>query len=205
MPSTVILRPQTRQPASTRSTPGPSATTRPHEVHPGRPQPVSFDYWRYLSEVIQPEPVEARDKVMMGMLVPLGIEKSKPFSPNERQRKILSEAAQVGELMARTNAFDKRYANAAVWPNKKWEYVNMVELDQNNNYTTQGDERGSWYYEAIGNTVGMQGRTLNFGQVYLETPKDKDGNWLDGGKTYRITVPANPQFWAFKFVRDWDR
>src|SRR5262245_39888556 len=31
--------------------------------------PVSLDYWKYLSEVIQPEPIEARDKVMLGMLV----------------------------------------------------------------------------------------------------------------------------------------
>ena len=102
--------------------------------------------------------------------------------------------------MARTNAFDKRYAGATVWPGKKWEYANMVELDQDNNYSTQIDERGSWFYEAIGNSVGMQGRTLNFGQVYLETSKDKDGNWLDGSKTYRFRVPANPpvmQFWSF--------
>src|SRR5262245_21592592 len=105
--------------------------------------PVSLDYWKYLSEVIQPEPVEARDKVMFGMLVPLGIEKGKPFNPDERQKKILTEAARVGELMARTNAFDKRYANAAVWPGKKWEYANMVELDQDNNFYTQVDERGS--------------------------------------------------------------
>ena len=163
-------------------------------------QPVGLDYWKYLADVIQPEPVEARDKVMLGMLVPLGIEKGKSFGPNERQRKILAEAAQVGELMARTNAFDKRFANATVWPGKKWEYANMVELNQDNNYYTQIDERGSWYYEAIGNTAGMQGRILNFGQVYLEASKDKDGNWLDGGKTYRMRVPANPpvvQFWSF--------
>jgi hypothetical protein len=161
--------------------------------------PVSLDYWRYLSEVIQPEPIEARDKVMLGMLVPLGIEKGKPFNPDERQKKILTEAAQVGELMARTNAYDKRYAHSTVWPGKKWEYANMVELDQDDNFYTQVDERGSWFYEAIGNTVGMQGRTLNFGQVYLETSKDKDGHWLDGGKTYRMRVPANPpvvQFWS---------
>jgi hypothetical protein len=62
--------------------------------------PVSLDYWKYLSEVIQPEPIEARDKVMLGMLVPLGIEKGKPFNPTERQKRILAEAAQVGELMA---------------------------------------------------------------------------------------------------------
>jgi hypothetical protein len=33
----------------------------------------------------------------------------------------------------------------------------------------------------------------------LETSKDKDGNWLDGGKTYRFRVPANVpviQFWS---------
>jgi hypothetical protein len=163
-------------------------------------QPVSVDYWRYLSEVIQPEPVEDRDKIMLGMLVPLGIEKGKPFEPDDRQKKILTDAAQVGELMARANAYDKRFAGATVWPGKRWEYANMVELSQDNNYYTQIDERGSWFYEAIGNTAGMQGRILNFGQVYLETSKDKDGNWLDGGKTYRVRVPANPpvvQFWSF--------
>jgi hypothetical protein len=162
-------------------------------------QPVGLDYWKYLSEVIQPEPVDERDMVMMGMLVPLGIEKGKPFNPTEQQKKLLTEAAQLGELMARSNAYDKRFASATVWPGKKWEYANMVELDQDNNYYTQVDERGSWFYEAIGNTVGMQGRTLDFGQVYLETAKDKDGNWLDGGKTYQMTVPANPpvvQFWS---------
>jgi len=161
--------------------------------------PVSLDYWKYLSDLIQPEPIEARDKVMLGMLVPLGIEKGKPFNPDERQKKILTQAVQVGELMARTNAFDKRFANATVWPGKNWEYANMVELNQNDNYYTQVDERGSWFYEAIGNTVGMQGRILGFGQVYLETSKDKDGNWLDGGKTYRFRVPANVpviQFWS---------
>jgi hypothetical protein len=162
-------------------------------------QPVGLDYWKYLSEVIQPEPIEARDKVMFGMLMPLGIEKGKPFNPDERQKKILAEAAQVGELMARTNAFDKRFADATVYPGKRWEYANMVELNQEDNYHTQVDERGSWYYEAIGNTAGMQGRILDFGQVYLETAKDKDGNWLDGGKTYHMRVPANPpvvQFWS---------
>lgn len=45
----------------------------------------------------------------------------------------------------------------------------------------------------------MQGRTLGFGQVYLETSKDKNGDWLDGGKVYHLHVPANPpvkQFWS---------
>ena len=47
----------------------------------------------------------------------------------------------------------------------------MVELDQTYKGYGQIDEGGSWFYEAIGNTVGMQGRTLGFGQLYLEAQK----------------------------------
>jgi hypothetical protein len=45
----------------------------------------------------------------------------------------------------------------------------------------------------------MQGRVLGFGQVYLEASRDKAGNWLDGGKSYRFHVDADPpvrQFWS---------
>jgi len=64
-------------------------------------QPTGLAYWQYLSDVLQPEPIEDRDRVMMGMLVPLGIKKGKSFDPNERQKKILIDAALVGEMMAR--------------------------------------------------------------------------------------------------------
>jgi len=162
-------------------------------------QPPNLDYWRYLSELFQPETPEPRDRVFFAMLQPLGIEKGKPFNPDERQKKILTQAAEVGELMARATAFEKRFPGATVWPGAHWEYANLVELDQEGKKYTQVDERGSWFYEAIGNSAGMQGRILGFGQVYLETSKDKDGAWLDGGKGYRFRVPANPpvkQFWS---------
>jgi hypothetical protein len=76
----------------------------------------------------------------------------------------------------------------------------MVELDQTYKGYGQIDERASWFYEAIGNTVGMQGRTLGFGQLYLEAQKDKTGAWLDGGKSYHMHVMPNPPvelFWSF--------
>jgi len=170
----------------------------------GRPwvsnQPDNLNYWKYLSDLYQPEPVEERDRVMFAMLLPLGIEPGKPFSPDARQSKILTDAAKVGELMARTNAFDKRMPGATVYPGKHWEYANMVELDQEAKEYTQLDQRGSWFYEAIGESAGMQGRILGFGQeVYPETSKDKSGNYLDGGKTYLMHVDADPpvkQFWS---------
>jgi hypothetical protein len=161
--------------------------------------PDDINYWRYLSDLFQPEPVETRDRMMFAMLRPLGIVPGQPFKPDARQERILNDAAKVGELMARTVAFEKRFPNGTVYPGKHWEYANLVELNQEADTYTQLDERGSWFYEAIGESAGMQGRILGFGQVYLETSKDKDGNWLDGGKHYVFHVPANPpvkQFWS---------
>ncbi|QEX20606.1 hypothetical protein FRZ61_05240 [Hypericibacter adhaerens] len=163
-------------------------------------QPRDLRYWQWLHDVLEPEEPEERDRFFYGMLLPLGIEHGKPFAPDERQKKILTEAAVLGDMLGRATAYAKRVEGNEVWDGKHWEYANMVELDQTFRGYGQIDERGSWYYEAIGNTVGMQGRTLGFGQVYLEAQKDKDGAWLDGGKSYHLRVPADApveQFWSF--------
>lgn len=164
-------------------------------------QPNDIDYWRLLAELYANEPVAPRDRMMFGMLKSLGIEPGKPFTPDSRQAKILGEAAMLGDLMARTSAYAKRDPHAAVYVGKHWDYAVRFDLDQENPERTrvQFDERGEWFYEAIGMSTGMQGRVLGFGQVYLETSHDKAGNWLDGGKTYRFHVDPNPpvrQFWS---------
>jgi hypothetical protein len=164
-------------------------------------QPNTLEYWKLLSELYANEPVAPRDRIMFGMLSPLGIVTGKPFNPDHRQTKILAEAAKVGDLMARTIAYDKRYKGATVYPGKQWQYAVLFNLDQEatDKSRVQFDERSSWFYEAIGMSAGMQGRILGFGQAYLETSKDKDGNWLDGSKTYKLRIDANPpvkQFWS---------
>jgi len=161
--------------------------------------PSDSRYFKLVAEALMNEPVQTRDRVIAAMLVSLGIEKGKPFQPNERLTKILDQAAMLGELTARANAYEKRFTGAKVWEGKKWEYANMVELNQEDTNYTQIDQRASWFYEAIGNSTGMQGRVLGFGQAYLETSKDKAGNWLLGAKNYRIHIPANVparQFWS---------
>lgn len=162
-------------------------------------QPVDLAYWSQLADVLEPEPIEPRDGYFMAMLAPLGIEKGKPFNPDARLKKILTDAAVVGDAMARTIAYAKRVPGAEVWPGKRWEYALLVDVDQQGANFPQFEERTSWFYEAIGNTQAMQGKTLGAGQLYLETSKDKDGHWLDGGKSYRMRVPPNvpaKQFWS---------
>lgn len=52
------------------------------------------------------------------------------------------------------------------------------------------------------------GKIVGAGQVYLEAQKDSDGEWLDGGKNYKLTVPANApvkQFWSATVYDNDDR
>jgi hypothetical protein len=164
-------------------------------------QPRGLAYFSGLAKTIGQEPPIERDRIILAMLVPLGIEKGKPFNPDERQKNILTDAANVGELMARANGYAKRFPGAVVWPGKKWEIsLFLSETNQEKPNYTQLDERSSWFYEAVGVTVGMMGRTIGAGQVYLESQKDSTGAWLDGGKNYSLHVPKDApvaQFWSF--------
>jgi hypothetical protein len=89
----------------------------------------------------------------------------------------------------------------AAWPGKQWEMSLFLKdtSQQAPNYT-EFDERTSWFYQAVGVSVGMMGRTVGAGQIYLEAAKDRAGRWLDGGKTYQLHVPPNAPvalFWSF--------
>jgi hypothetical protein len=163
-------------------------------------QPRGLAYFERLADVLEVEPVEPRDYMMMAMLRPLGIGPGTAFAPDERQARLLAEAALVGEAMARATAYAKRFEGARLWPGKHWELsLFITDTDQDVETHTQLDERSSWFYEAIGVTDGMMGKTVDAGQVYLEAQKDSEGRWLDGGEDYVLRIPANPpmkQFWS---------
>ncbi|MFN7805125.1 MAG: DUF1254 domain-containing protein, partial [Planctomycetaceae bacterium] len=182
-----------------RENPPPTRHVSPNGRKWSGTQPRGLAYWEGLAKIINEEPVHERDRMIMGMLQPLGIEKGKPFQPTPRQKQILEEAAQVGEVMARTIAYQKRFEGATVWPGKHWEISLFLKTSQEAPHHTQFDERTSWFYEAVGVSVGMMGRTVGFGQLYLETAKDQDGNWLNGSHNYHLRVPKDApvaQFWS---------
>ena len=59
--------------------------------------------WERLAEMVEREPVFERDPSFTAMLRPLGIEKGRPFAPDERQQRILEQAVFVGEAMAKAD------------------------------------------------------------------------------------------------------
>jgi len=161
--------------------------------------PRGLDYWQLLDKIIQHEVVNDRDRFFIAMLKPLGIEKGKPFKPDARQTKILTEAAFVGEAMAKANDFAKRIPDSRYRPDTHWDYVIMADPAQDLPDYSQLDERAAYFYEGIFLTRAMMSKTPGFGQAYLGGYLDKDGRPFDGGQNYRLHVPPNPparQFWS---------
>jgi hypothetical protein len=161
--------------------------------------PAGLEYWRLVSKMLNEEPVHERDRMIVAMLKPLGIERGKPFQPDARQRKILEEAAVVGEGMAKCLTYAKRQEEALVHPGRQWRHVILLEADQETEHHTALDERTAYFYEAVTLSAGMTTKTPGEGQAYLGVQKDKDGVWLQGGNSYTLRVPPNPpvaQFWG---------
>jgi hypothetical protein len=161
--------------------------------------PRGMAYWERLNDILQREPVIERDRVMMGMIKSLGIEKGKPFAPDERQKKILEDGARVGELFAQANAFNSRSPTAVYRTDARWRYVIDFDPTQESTNYTQVDERADYFYEAVTSSKGMSTKTPGVGQAYLGAYTDKSGAVLDGSKNYVLHVPANPPaklFWS---------
>lgn len=161
--------------------------------------PKGFEYWERLSSIIDTEPVQERDRFFMAMLKPLGIEKGKKFAPNEKQKKILTEAAEVGFRMSQAVSFAPRFENVVAYPNTHWEYVITMNPNQKAENYEQLDERLDYTFEAITMAEGMVKHIVGAGSQYYEATRDKDGKWLDGSNTYTLHIPANvpvKEFWS---------
>ena len=70
--------------------------------------------------VIQQEPLDFIDPELRGLAASIGIVKGKPFAPDERMKKILTEAVAVGNATARAITFRNRDPRAPIYQNSHW-------------------------------------------------------------------------------------
>jgi hypothetical protein len=163
--------------------------------------PAGIEYWARLSAFINNNPVHERDRFFMAMLKPLGIEKGKPFAPNVRQKAILEEAARAGDAMGRVMLFEgeQRIAKANAFAGTQWNWVVLNSTNGESEHYSQLDERLHYTYGAIYTSPFIGSKKPGPGSEYVQAFKDKDGKRLDGGKSYRLRVPANVpavSFWS---------
>jgi hypothetical protein len=118
-------------------------------------------------------------------------------------RKILSEAAVVGQAMAKTVGWHSRTPKKKLYfaPGKRqWTWLFAVDgpFFRTPNYM-QIDERTRFTYEAIGTAKAMVLVVPGQGSAYIGAYRDSKRRWLSGEHTYRVHLPNNipaANFWS---------
>ena len=126
--------------------------------------PRGLAYWETLHGILGDEPVRPQDRAWTAMLEPLGLVKGAPFTPDQRQARVLTEGAALGELMARNLQVNPRYTTP-YWPGTQWYDSFDFPVRQMTDSRVELDERATWFYEAITSSEGMVNPTVGTGQV----------------------------------------
>ena len=166
--------------------------------------PYDLRFFEALDRFVQREPWLDRDRVMIDSLKTIGIEKGKPFTPDEKTKQVLNEAAREGhayldhwyELL-----FTKPYNEGTHWGLPAPPAVlkgMMTDFADANEYPVDG--RGMVYSYAY-----FSPKHLGEGQFYLVTINDKEGKPFDGRGNYRLNVPANPPVRLYWSATVYDR
>lgn len=157
-----------------------------------------FSFFEEVAQLVQEEPVEALDAERAGQLAAIGIEHGKPFEPDARLRSILEKAAPIGAGIARVLAYAPRDKDASLYGSWKNAFVGgSYEFLRNGARLL--DARTQFHYIATVITPAMAHAQVGAGSAYAYTTHDANGDILDGARTYRLHVDANPpakNFWA---------
>jgi hypothetical protein len=178
--------------------------------------PNDWTYFEMLNEVVQKEPATSLDAELMGPLAAIGIVKDKPFAPDARRKKIMTEALAVANATSRSLFMNPRDLSWFYYPGSAWSNllfqtgyefetpIPEITRDGVKPYPPTGyrtlDARTYFFYGVTGITPGMAMRLTGIGSQYLLTMLDADKQYFDGGKTYKVTLPKGiPQanFWSF--------
>ena len=78
--------------------------------------PNDFSFYEMLNDVVQQEPATSLDPELMGPLAAIGIIKGKPFAPDARMKKILTEALAVANATSRSLFMNPRDPRLVLLP-----------------------------------------------------------------------------------------
>jgi len=167
-----------------------------------------YTFYEHLNEVIQKEPLEMLDPETRGLFASIGMEKGKPFAPDARMKKILTDAVVIANAAARSIVWyprvDGTMKGIELYPGQNSTWV-MAWVDKNvffngpDGQTMNSDARVMFHYPYTAVTPAMAvtiaGVGSDYGIAYVDSRKQP----FDGSRTYKLHIPADPpakDFWA---------
>jgi len=179
--------------------------------------PNDFSFYEMLDALVQEQPATALEPEIGGQFAAIGIVKGKPFNPDQRLRKILTDAVAVGNAAGRTLSLRARPSEGFGYygPESKWLnplFVGGYDFTRPPPEITKAgvkqfpytgaralDARSAFFYAATGVTPAMVMRLPDVGSQYLFGILDSSGEPFDGSKTYKVSLPAGipaQRFWS---------
>jgi hypothetical protein len=178
--------------------------------------PSDYTYYEMLDKLVQEEPLGTLDPELMGQVAAIGIVKGKPFAPDARMKKILTDAAAVASATARMlNISPRESEGYEYYPGSGWTNMlfvggydfetppPMVTKEGIKPYPSTGartlNSRTTMFIGYTGITPAMCMRIPGVGSQYLIASKDANKNYFDGAKTYKVVLPAGipeKNFWS---------
>ena len=157
-------------------------------------------WFEELHDIISVENVLPRDKVMMGMLASLGIQKGKPYNPDAKTKKAMRQAVTDAYFYMQQRFLHPDDPSRLRWKGKQW--YDVLFCDENQEFAYDYEDRidldgradrfypGTFYPKKLSPKPAVE---------YVYAVADKDGNPLEEGKAYSLTMPAKvpvEQFWS---------
>lgn len=180
--------------------------------------PTDGSFFDMINDSIQQEPRDSYNVELAGELAAIGIVKGQAFKPDDRMRKILSDAAAAGNAIGRTLNWQASevpgwaYYPGSTWTNMLWQGGAGFETPPPE-LTKEGlfkplpatgartlNSKTAFYYAYTLDSPGMIMRLPGIGSQYLIGFLDANKNYFDGGKTYKVILPPNipaKAFWSF--------
>jgi hypothetical protein len=162
--------------------------------------PKDFSYFEGLAEFVEHEYVGPEDWSMRGMMSSLGIVKGEPFAPDVRMREILSAGAEVGMKMATALRFGDKLPDTLYYDDRQWHNVlNVLDVEFKEDTFLNLDARVGMFTIGYSISPAMVMNMVGAGSKYPFAYRDEDGDYLSGGTSYRLHIPANvpaANFWS---------
>ena len=180
--------------------------------------PSDYGFFEMINENVQNEPATSYDVELAGQLAAIGIVHGKPFAPDDRMKKILTDAAMVGQGFGRALQwqFAEKQPSWAYYEGSNWGNMlfqggalfetppPLFEDGMFKPFPPTGartlDSRTAFYYAYTLDSPGMVMRIPEVGSQYLMAFLDAADTPFDGAKTYKVTLPKDipaKAFWSF--------